>query len=64
MENFRREFPTVELCPSAKDCVRGSEAVLIVTEWEEYANPSLYGDKLVIDGRGIVRTKNYEGICW
>lgn len=64
MDNFRKEFPDLEYCSSAKKCVRGSDAVMIVTEWPEYADPSLYGSKLVIDGRGVVRTENYEGICW
>ena len=64
MENFRMEFPKVDYCSTPEECVRGSDAVMIVTEWPEYADPGLYGSKLVIDGRGVVSTKNYEGICW
>jgi len=64
MDNFRKEFPQLEYCGTPQDCVQGSDAVLIVTEWPGYADPALYEDKLVIDGRGIVRTENYEGICW
>jgi UDPglucose 6-dehydrogenase len=64
MDNFRRIQPDIEYCSSAKDCIRSSDAVIIVTEWNEFADPSLYGDKLVIDGRGITKTNNYEGICW
>jgi UDPglucose 6-dehydrogenase len=64
MENFRREFPKLDYCSSPMECVRGSDAVMIITEWPEYADPGLYGSKLIIDGRGVVRTKNYEGICW
>jgi UDPglucose 6-dehydrogenase len=64
MENFRREFPKLDYCSSPMECVRGSDAVMIVTEWPEYADPGLYGSKLIIDGRGVIRTKNYEGICW
>ena len=29
--------------------------MLILTEWKEFADPSLYGDKLVVDGRGVVQ---------
>jgi UDPglucose 6-dehydrogenase len=64
MGNFRREFPDIIYCSSARECVDGAAAVLIVTEWKEFADPALYGDKLVVDGRGVVKTKNYEGMCW
>jgi UDPglucose 6-dehydrogenase len=64
MENFRREFPMLDYCSSPQDCVSSADVVLIVTEWPEYYDPVMYGDRLVIDGRGIVLTKNYDGICW
>ena len=64
MDNFRRIQPDITYCSSAKECIHSSDAVLIVTEWKEFADPSLYGDRLVIDGRGITKTNNYEGICW
>jgi UDPglucose 6-dehydrogenase len=64
MDNFRRIQPSIEYCSSAKECIHSSDAVVIVTEWKEFADPSQYGDKLVIDGRGVTKTNNYEGICW
>jgi UDPglucose 6-dehydrogenase len=64
MDNFRKGCPDIRYCGSAKQCVKDADAVLIVTEWKEFADPTLYGDKLVIDGRGITKTINYEGICW
>jgi len=64
MDNFRREYPHIQYCDSAKECVKAADAILILTEWKEFSDPSLYGDKLVVDGRGVVHTKNYEGICW
>jgi UDPglucose 6-dehydrogenase len=64
MDNFRKEFPNIDYCSDPEECVAKSDAVLIVTEWSGYADPTLYGDKLVIDGRGIVNTSHYEGICW
>lgn len=64
VDNFRRIYPDITYCRSPAECIEGSDAVLIVTEWKEFSDPSLYGDRLVVDGRGIVRTENYEGICW
>lgn len=64
MANFKQFLPDIHYSESAKACVKGADAVLIMTEWPEYSNSKLYGDKLVIDGRGAVKTKNYEGICW
>ncbi|MDW5562363.1 MAG: UDP-glucose/GDP-mannose dehydrogenase family protein [Methanomassiliicoccus sp.] len=63
-QEFRTEFPGIKYCSTPEDCITRSDAVLILTEWPGYADPSLYGDKLVIDGRGIVHTSNYEGVCW
>ena len=64
MDNFRNVHPEVTYCSSAKECLEGADAAVIVTEWPEFAPPELYGDMLVVDGRGVTRTKNYEGICW
>jgi len=64
MNNFRREHPLIRYCASAKECLEGSDAALILTEWKEFADPGLYGNMLVVDGRGITKTNNYEGICW
>jgi UDPglucose 6-dehydrogenase len=64
MDVFRKEVQMVTFCRTPKECVKLSDAVLIVTEWPGYSDPSLYGDKLVIDGRGVTRTSLYEGVCW
>jgi UDPglucose 6-dehydrogenase len=64
MDNFRNVHPEVTYCSSAKECLEGADAAVIVTEWPEFAPPELYGDMLVVDGRGVTRTSNYEGICW
>jgi len=64
MDNFRRAYPDVTYCSSAQECLEGADAALIVTEWPEFAPPEMYGDMLVVDGRGVTRTNNYEGICW
>ncbi len=64
MDNFRELFSDGMFCATAEECVEGSDAVVIATEWPQYSDPALYGDRLVIDGRRVVNTKNYEGICW
>lgn len=64
MDNFRRAYPDVTYCSSAQECLGGADAALIVTEWPEFAPSEMYGDMLVVDGRGVTRTDNYEGICW
>jgi hypothetical protein len=64
MPNFRKQFPDVVYCRDAKECLLGAGAVLVLTEWKEFSDPGLYGDIPVVDGRGIAKTNNYEGICW
>jgi len=64
MENFRKEYPQITYCDSARECLKGADSALILTEWQEFSDPALYGSLLVIDGRGVTKTNNYEGICW
>jgi len=64
MDNFKREFPQIMYCHSAKECLKGADTALVLTEWQEFSDPSLYGSMLVVDGRGVTKTNNYEGICW
>ncbi|MBN1109956.1 MAG: UDP-glucose/GDP-mannose dehydrogenase family protein [Methanomassiliicoccales archaeon] len=64
MPNFRSLFPQITYCGSVKECLRGADAALILTEWQEFSEPGLYGQMPVVDGRGITKTNNYEGICW
>ncbi len=64
MENFKKLFPAIDYAESATAAVARSDAVVVVTEWKEFSDPELYGGRLVVDGRGVTKTKNYEGICW
>ncbi len=63
-ENFSRVFPQIEYRKSASEVIRECDAVMILTEWQEFADRTLYGDKPVYDGRGVTRTSNYTGVCW
>jgi UDPglucose 6-dehydrogenase len=66
MDNFRKQFPMITYCTSAEE-VLDCDALLILTEWEEFKDVD-YTGKLVIDGRRIENAKKnasvYEGVCW
>ena len=66
MNNFRMLFPQIIYASSAKETLN-SDAVLIVTEWEEFEHLE-YKEKIVIDGRRVEKAKKdaaiYEGVCW
>lgn len=71
MPNARRVLPEgIEYCRSAEEAVRGGDCILVLTEWAEFKNESLYYGKVVFDGRRVIdprRAKtfcDYQGICW
>lgn len=65
MDTFKRIFPQIQ-CASPEE-VLNTDAVLIVTEWQEFKNLN-YTGKIVIDGRRVEKAKEgaaiYEGVCW
>jgi len=64
MPNFKAIFPHIEYVEP--DEVLKCDAILILTDWEEFYALD-YRDKIVIDGRRILKAKEariYEGICW
>lgn len=66
MDAFRNVFPGISYAKTAEE-ILGSDAVLIITEWQEFFALD-YRGKIVIDGRRIETAKKnarvYEGICW
>jgi UDPglucose 6-dehydrogenase len=66
MDNFKKICPDLTYTASASD-VLDSDAVLIVTEWNEFSDLD-YTGKLVIDGRHLDKARKeaavYEGVCW
>jgi len=63
-ENFRLLFPQIQYV--SKQEVLDCDAILIVTEWEEFDKLD-YKGKIVIDGRRVAKAKEakiYEGVCW
>ncbi|MCX6777553.1 MAG: nucleotide sugar dehydrogenase, partial [Candidatus Micrarchaeota archaeon] len=66
---MEKEGIRIKYAKSAKEAVDEADAVLIVTEWGEFANPKLYIGKPVFDGRNVFNGRipkflDYEGICW
>ena len=66
MAGFKKICPDLTYAASASE-VLDSDAVLIVTEWDEF-NDLDYTGKLVIDGRRLTKARKeaavYEGVCW
>jgi UDPglucose 6-dehydrogenase len=59
----------VTFAQNTGQAVSQAEAVLILTEWEEFKDVGLYSGKAVFDGRRVLRPSelnglNYNGICW
>ncbi|MBI1973283.1 UDP-glucose/GDP-mannose dehydrogenase family protein, partial [Candidatus Micrarchaeota archaeon] len=56
----------VAYAPSARECLRDADVCFIVTEWTEFRDAALFSnfEGLVVDGRNVIKTKRYEGICW
>ncbi|MDD3042305.1 MAG: UDP-glucose/GDP-mannose dehydrogenase family protein [Methanosarcinaceae archaeon] len=69
-ENMKKVFPAIGYRKSAKAALEGAEACLVMTEWDEFKelDSEFEGmkEKLVIDGRRIIKARNidYEGLCW
>ena len=65
MANFNSVFHNAVIYSSAS-VVLNADAILILTEWDEF-NKLDYRGKIVIDGRRIAKAREariYEGICW
>jgi UDPglucose 6-dehydrogenase len=61
----------IEFSGNVSDAIADSDCVMIVTEWDEFKDESLYTGKIVIDGRRALDPEKarqvcqyYEGVCW
>ena len=67
MENFKKIFPDIKYCSSAKEILDECSIILVLTKWEEFKDLD-YSGKIVIDGRRVLEAKKtariYEGVCW
>ena len=71
MDNARSMLPQgVKFCKSESEAIQGSDCVLIMTEWNQFKDETLYKDKVVIDGRRALDPRkakglcDYYGVCW
>lgn len=65
IENFKKLFPHIEYV-NKEEILSNCDAILIITEWEEFQDLD-YRGKIVVDGRRITKAKEariYEGVCW
>ncbi len=64
LNNFIKTCP--KTMPATREEVLDCDAVMILTEWEEFKELD-YRGKIVIDGRRIEKAREariYEGVCW
>jgi UDPglucose 6-dehydrogenase len=71
MPNAKKVLPEkVKYCRDAKEAVSDCDCVLVITEWDEFKDESLYRGKVVFDGRRVLEPQktrmvcDYQGICW
>lgn len=72
MENFKELFPKIGYSKSAAEAMQGSDACLILTDWDEFkalkdSDFDSMKSRIIIEGRRVLdRTKvnGLEGICW
>src|SRR6202050_612513 len=64
MEKAQKEIPDVTYCPDPYEAAKGTDAVLLLTEWEEFRQidwsrlATLVERPLVIDGRNTLSREN------
>src|ERR1700676_116075 len=68
MEQARRELPDIEYCDDPYACVRGADAMVVVTEWVQYRTLDLQRLKsemahpVVVDLRNIYRPEDMAAL--
>ncbi len=69
-EEARRIYPDqdgLELCDTAYGAVQGADALVIITEWQEFRSPDFVAleeklaDKVIFDGRNLYEPTTVEG---
>lgn len=70
-ENMKKIFGSVEYHSSAEGALRGADACLVMTEWDEFRKlDKQFGvmkNRIVIDGRHMLtpgKDIEYVGLCW
>ena len=65
---MKRVFPFITYCGTAAEALAGADGCLVMTEWPEFRwLDSEFGgmrNRVIIEGRKILRCEGVEGICW
>lgn len=70
MDNARRVFPTLDYAESAEEAIRGTELVILATEWRQFKelDPVRAGElaavRKVIDGRNVLPVAAWQDAGW
>jgi UDPglucose 6-dehydrogenase len=68
MEEAKKHLPEVELVSSAKEALKGADAMVLCTEWNEFKEMDLeeirgeMAEPLIIDGRNIFEPKKLKDL--
>jgi UDPglucose 6-dehydrogenase len=71
MDEARRIYPSqegLELCDNAYEALDGADALVIVTEWQEFRSPDFQGikeklgDDVIFDGRNLYDPNTVEAL--
>lgn len=58
MKNMQQEFPEINYCSSAYDAIKDADALILMTEWPEFANLDIKKIKSIMHGNIIVDARN------
>ena len=58
MDNFSKLYPDVQYCHSEFDALKGADALVLVTEWNQYRNLNFKKTKSLMKGNIILDTRN------
>ncbi|MDZ4236460.1 MAG: UDP binding domain-containing protein, partial [Dietzia sp.] len=70
MENSRRVFPTLNYSTSAVEACDRADAVLVLTEWDEFLElqpetlAAIVRAKVIVDGRNCLDINTWRGAGW
>lgn len=69
-ENMKKMFPELDYHDTPQAALKGSDAALILTDWDDYRNLgdndfNLMNNRVIIEGRKILgKDIDFEGVCW
>lgn len=70
IENASRRFPELHYEPNVEGAVRGANAVLLLTEWQEYREldpyviSGLVANSRILDGRNVLDSAKWRSAGW